>query len=79
VSTGAAPLAADAAQEADSLLGDLGCRALFGRALDVLGCSLHSIDPQAARAAFEQAVDVFDACGAVWRRDRLQAGRRGGV
>jgi hypothetical protein len=77
LSAGATVLAVDAARQAVSLLGDLGCRALSGRALDVLGCSLRSIDPPAARAAFEQAVDIFDACGAVWRRDRIQAGRWG--
>jgi hypothetical protein len=75
--TDAAALAVAPAQEAVSILAGLGYRALCGRAFDVLGCSLRSVDPPAAKAAFEQAVDVFEACGAVWRRDRIQTGMRG--
>ena len=73
---GAAPPVA-AAQNAVSILADLGYRPLCGRAFEVLGCTLRAVDPPAAKAAFEQAIDIFDSCGAVWRRDRLQTGMRG--
>jgi len=43
----------------------------FGRAaLDLLARSLIGTDPAAAINALEEAATAFDACGAVWRRDR---------
>ena len=59
---------AAAATEAIRLLDGLGYEVLFGRALDLLGRT--AADPSRAVDALEQAVAVFDSCGAVWRRDR---------
>jgi hypothetical protein len=57
LSTGAAPLAADAAQDAVSLLGDLGCRALSGRALDVRTLIHHDTAPTVTvRKALKKAL-----------------------
>jgi class 3 adenylate cyclase/tetratricopeptide (TPR) repeat protein len=69
---GAMERAAESAREALRLLGPTGCRAFVGRAQDVLGRSLATIDPVGAREALEGAVSTFDACGAVWRRDRAR-------
>jgi tetratricopeptide (TPR) repeat protein len=64
--------ATDSARQALRLLAPTGCRAFVGRAEDLLGRSLSSVDPPAAREALEEAVGTFDACGAVWRRDRAR-------
>lgn len=59
------------------LLSGLGYRGLGGRAYDVLGRGLARVDRPRARAALEAAVVTFEACGAMWRRDRaLEALRR---
>jgi DNA-binding CsgD family transcriptional regulator len=59
--------AATASQEAVGILDGLGYEVLFGRVLDLLGRS--AADPHRAVDALERAAAVFDACGAVWRRD----------
>ena len=41
----------------------------------ILTSQLGTSDPAAAREAFDEAVAVFDACGAVWRRDRAAEAR----
>jgi DNA-binding CsgD family transcriptional regulator len=54
-----------------------GYRFFSGRTLDLLGRALAASDRPRARQAFEEAANVFDACGAVIRRDRsLDALRR---
>jgi len=63
--------AAAAARRAVGLLSDSGCRAFRARALELLGRSLIGNDPAAAVNALEEAAKAFDACGAVWRRDRV--------
>lgn len=66
--------ASDAAREAVGFLSRTGARGFLGRAYDVLGRSLASLDPAGAEQAFDQAVETLEACGAVWARDRaLQA------
>ena len=62
--------AAASALRAVALLSDSGCRAFRARALDLLARSLIGNDPAAAVNALEEAATSFDACGAVWRRDR---------
>jgi DNA-binding CsgD family transcriptional regulator len=63
--------AAAAARRAVGLFSDSGCRAFRARALELLGRSLIGNDPAAAVDALEEAAKAFDACGAVWRRDRV--------
>jgi DNA-binding NarL/FixJ family response regulator len=63
---------ADAAQRAVALLSASGCRAFRARALDVAGRALIGSDRRAALHAFEDAAQTFEACGAVWRRDRTR-------
>jgi hypothetical protein len=65
--------AAGAARGAVTFLVGTGCRVFLGRALDLLGRSLVGSDATAARDALNQALDIFESCGAVWRRDRAQA------
>ena len=79
--SGDAEAAATTARDALRLLSSTGCRAFAGQAQALLGHALADIDPAAARAAFAEAVAIFDACGAVWRRDRVCAALRelGGV
>jgi DNA-binding NarL/FixJ family response regulator len=62
--------AAAPARRAAALLSDSGCRAFRARALDLLARSLIGNDPAAAVNALEEAATAFEACGAVWRRDR---------
>jgi ATP/maltotriose-dependent transcriptional regulator MalT len=58
---------ASAAERAVELLSRTDCRAFQARALEAYGRSL----ADAERAdALQRAALVFDACGAVWRRDR---------
>jgi tetratricopeptide (TPR) repeat protein len=61
-------VAADHARRAVELFADLGYRPLLGRSRYVLGRSLLRTDPAAATGALEEAAAVFEACGAVWRR-----------
>jgi len=63
--------AAGRAQAAVDLLSGLGYRAFCGRALDVLGGALSVDDPRRAVQALRAAAETFEACGAVWRRDRV--------
>ena len=71
--SGDAEAAAATARDALRLLSSTGCRAFIGQAQALLGRALADIDAAAARAAFADAVATFDACGAVWRRDRARA------
>lgn len=65
--------AAVAAQGSVDLLAGTGCQAFLARAYDVLGRSLASDRTEAVKA-FEQAASLFDACGAVVRKQKtLQA------
>jgi len=70
LASGATAEAVPAARRAVESLSGSGCRAFFGRALDVLGRSLASTDAAGAREALQQAIDLFGACSAVWRRER---------
>lgn len=67
---GTAAQAAQKAEEARDLLDKTGCRGMRARATEVLARCLSSIDQEAAVAPFQQATALYDACGAVWRRDR---------
>ena len=40
-----------------------------------LGSALRNSDPATAREALDEAAALFDACGAVWRRDRALEAR----
>jgi DNA-binding CsgD family transcriptional regulator len=71
LASGDANSAAGNAQHAVDLLSALGYRAFSGRALDVLGRALSSDDPRRAVQALRAAAETFEACGAVWRRDRV--------
>ncbi|HVS42266.1 MAG TPA: AAA family ATPase [Candidatus Dormibacteraeota bacterium] len=75
--SGNAEAAAATARAALGLLSSTGCRAFVGQAQALLGRALADIDTAASRAAFAEAVATFDACGAVWRRDRARAALRG--
>jgi len=63
--------AAGRAQHAVDVLSGLGYHAFSGRALDVLGRAISSDNPQRAVEALRAAAETFEACGAVWRRDRV--------
>lgn len=67
--------AAEHARDAVKVLSRTGWRLFQGRALDGLGRALRSSDPAAAREAFDEAIAAFEACGAVWRRDRAADAR----
>ncbi len=56
-----------AAKRAIGLFSSTGCRAFQARALDLYGQSLATSDRV---DSLQQAALAFDACGAVWRRDR---------
>ena len=58
------------AERAVQLLSVSGCRALRARSLDLLARSLIGNDPAVAVNALEEAATAFEACGAIWRRDR---------
>lgn len=68
---------ADAARKAVDLLATSGCEAFHARALDVVGASLVATDRVAAAEALELAARTFQACGAVWRRERTYQRLRG--
>lgn len=69
-SQGAAAQAARHGERAKDLLAKTGCRAWRGRATEVAARCLSAVDLESAVAPFQQAVALYDACGAVWRRDR---------
>jgi DNA-binding CsgD family transcriptional regulator/tetratricopeptide (TPR) repeat protein len=62
--------AGEEAKEAVRLLSGTGCRAFSARALAVLGRSLQEADRVEARRLLREAAGAFEACGALWRRDR---------
>jgi len=66
-----------AGRRAVELLSASGCRAFHARALDLLGRSLLDSDRAEALEVLGQAAVAFDACGAVWRRDRTRQILRG--
>ena len=69
--------AAGKASEAIGLLSGAGWRSHLGRAHDLLGRSLAAAGRPGGVDALQQAVAIFDQCGAVWRRDRsIEALRR---
>jgi DNA-binding CsgD family transcriptional regulator/tetratricopeptide (TPR) repeat protein len=59
-----------AARQAADALSRSSWKALHARALDVLGRSLIDRDRAEAIAVHERVAVAFDACGAIWRRDR---------
>jgi DNA-binding CsgD family transcriptional regulator len=65
---------ASAAQRAVELLSRTGCRAFQARALGLRAGSLVDAD---RIKALQQAAFAFDACGALWRRDRAHQRLRG--
>jgi DNA-binding NarL/FixJ family response regulator len=71
LASGNAQGAADRARSAVSLLSNRSCRALLGRALQVLGHSLSAGHRSEAVEALEQAAAVFCEAGATWRHDRV--------
>jgi len=81
MASGAPDQAAEAAAQAVELFSAVGAQAYLGRALDVLGRSLADKDRGDAREALRQSAETFEACGAVWRRDRTLAalGQMGGA
>jgi DNA-binding CsgD family transcriptional regulator len=64
----------DAAQRAVELLARTGCRAFQARALDLYAQSLANSDRV---DSLQRAALAFDACGALWRRDRTHRRLRG--
>jgi DNA-binding CsgD family transcriptional regulator len=65
---------ADAAERAVELLSRTDCRAFQARALDGFGRSLADAD---GVDALQRSALAFEACGAVWRRDRTHERMRG--
>ena len=63
---------AEAAARGAALLSTSSCQAFRGRSFDLLGRSLVDTDRTGAFEALNQAARVFDACGAIWRRDRTR-------
>lgn len=68
---------AGAARRAVDLLSEVGCRAFHARALDLLGRSLLGTDRARAVGALQRAASAFEACGAVWRGERVRTTLRG--
>jgi DNA-binding CsgD family transcriptional regulator len=68
---------ADAARRAVDLFATTGCRAFQARALDLLGRCLLETDRAGAVEALKRAAAAFEACGAVWRADRVRETLRG--
>jgi DNA-binding CsgD family transcriptional regulator len=60
----------DAARQAVEVLSRSSWNALHARALDVFGRSVRDSDRTEAIAALERAAVGFEACGAIWRRER---------
>lgn len=67
--------AAEHARDAVKVLSRTGWRLFRSRALEGLGRALRRSDPAGAREALDEAVALFDACGAAWRRDRATEAR----
>jgi DNA-binding NarL/FixJ family response regulator len=63
---------ADAAQRAVDLLLNTDCRAFRARALELLGRSLFDRDRTESIETLKRAAAAFEACGAVWRADRVR-------
>jgi DNA-binding CsgD family transcriptional regulator len=76
LSEGDAARALGPADEAVTLLSPLGYPVFLGRALLLLGRALARADSKRALGAFEAAADAFDACRAVWRRERALTAMR---
>jgi ATP/maltotriose-dependent transcriptional regulator MalT len=70
LATGDARRAAASGERAVGVLQGLGYQPFTGRAFAVLGRALSFRDRPRAREATQTAATIFDACGAVWRRDR---------
>jgi DNA-binding NarL/FixJ family response regulator len=68
---------ADAGRRAVELLASSSWRAFHARALAVLGRSLVEHDPAEALETLQHAAVAFEACGAVWRADRVRTQLRG--
>jgi len=64
--------AGESARRSVDLLSGSDWRAFRARALHLLGRSLLRTDPAASVEALEEAAGTFEACGAVWRRDRAR-------
>lgn len=75
LAAGAEEEAAEHARDAVKVLSATGWRLFRGRALDGLGRALRRRDPSAAREALAEAAALFEACGAIWRRDRAEDAR----
>ncbi len=71
LASGDGSAATSQAQAAVDVLAGLGYHAFSGRALDVLGRALSSDSPRRAVEALRAAAETFEACSAVWRRDRV--------
>jgi DNA-binding CsgD family transcriptional regulator len=69
--------AVDPARAAVDRLRPLGYQGFLGRGLVALGRALEPRDEAGAMAALQEAVAVFDAVGAAWRRDRTLADLKG--
>jgi class 3 adenylate cyclase/DNA-binding CsgD family transcriptional regulator len=65
--------AAGPAEEAVAVFSSLGYRLFEGRALVLLGRARSRSNRAGALEAFERAAAVFEAGGAIWRRDRTRA------
>jgi DNA-binding CsgD family transcriptional regulator len=65
------PRSIESASRAVAILENSGYLPFYARALDVLGRSLALHDRPAAANALRQALDIFSACGAVRRRERV--------
>ncbi|HEY8202821.1 MAG TPA: LuxR C-terminal-related transcriptional regulator, partial [Actinomycetota bacterium] len=68
--------AADRAADAVELLRPMGYRIVRGRALDLFGRSLSTVDREKALEAYREAVEVFEACQAVLRADQSREALR---
>ena len=68
--SGSADRAVEAASEAAELFSAVDAQAYLGRTLDLRGRALADADRAAAREALRAAAEIFEGCGAVWRRDR---------
>ena len=62
----------EAARRAVDLLSATGCRMFRARSLDLLGRSLLDTDEAEAIETLKHAAAAFEACGALWRRDRVR-------
>jgi tetratricopeptide (TPR) repeat protein len=67
--------AAQHARDAVKVLSRTGWRLYQARALYGLGMALRNSDSAGGRDAFDEAIALFEACGAVWRRERALEAR----